>query len=103
MVNTTNSIGRNTPDGNPHHVVNTSRILEEDLTYTDEEPEVAHVLPATDWYARIEGYAPVPLVCWVVLDNGDVYGVGVGDDGKVDLGENIEDRQGFTTYRKGEK
>ncbi len=34
--------------GTREHVINTSRVMEEDLVYTDEEPEIISVLAASD-------------------------------------------------------
>jgi hypothetical protein len=82
----------------PRHV-NTSDVLEPPrMEYLDEEPEIIAVVPAADWCAVV-GEALVPLVVFVAMDDGRLYGVVVGDDGRVDLVENTaEDIPGFTGY-----
>jgi len=80
------------------HVINTSRLLEEDLQYTDEPPEILSVMPAGDWQASVGGEA-VALTAFVALDSGKLYGVAVGPRGRVDLVEdNVETHPGFTGY-----
>jgi hypothetical protein len=81
----------------PGHTLNTSRLLEEDLTYVDEEPQILAVLPANDWCAVVEGVA-VPMPLWVVLDDGSAYGVAVDEGGRVNLSNNVETRPGFDGY-----
>jgi hypothetical protein len=84
--------------GRPGHVVNTTAVVEENLTYVDESPEILTVLPAGDWCAVIEGVA-VPMPVWVVLDDASMYGVVVGVDGCIDLTTgNVEELDGFTGY-----
>ncbi len=98
VINTTDSLRG--VDRTPSHTLNTTRILEEpDLVYEDEEPEIAFVLPAGDWCALVDG-GTRPLVAWVVLDNGAMYGVAMGDDGRVDANDNVEDLDGFIRYEK---
>jgi hypothetical protein len=98
MLNTTN--GPQNVDPNPHRHIATTRIYEEDMVYTDEDPEILSVMPAGDWRAVVEG-EPVPLVAFVALDDGKLYGVVVGPRGRVDLTEdNAEDLAGFSGYRK---
>lgn len=96
MINTTSGPR---PKGDPNgHVVNTSRIVEEELVYTDEEPEILSVMPGTGWHAVVEGEA-VPLAGFVAMDSGRLYGVVVGEDGRVDLVENdVEKQDGFRGY-----
>lgn len=77
---------------------NTSRVVEEDLQYVDEEDEVVHVIPGGEWYAQL-GNGAVPLVAWAVLGDGTMYGV-VVEDGRVDVSENVEDREDFQGYQK---
>jgi hypothetical protein len=85
---------------NPHHVVNTSRVMEEDLHYEDEDPEIIAVLPADPWCALI-GDELVSLVAFVALEDGTIHGVAVGDDGRIDLkGGNVEDLDGFAGYEQ---
>ncbi len=87
------------PKGDPNgHVINTSRIVEEELVYEDEEPEILAVLPATGWTAVVGGEV-APLVAFVAVDSGRMYGVGIGEDGRVDLVESdVEKQDGFTGY-----
>ncbi len=96
----------NTSDGpreydptRPGHVVNTSRILEEDLVYEDEEPAILAVVSAGDWCAVVEGVA-VPMPLWVLLDDGSVYGVVIGEDGRIDLTADVEKHPHFTGYKQ---
>ncbi len=83
----------------PGHVVNTSRVTDEDMEILDEEPEIIGVLPATGWAAAV-GERFVPLVVFVAMDSGKLYGVAVGNDGKVDLEESIEDAVDFNGYHQ---
>jgi len=81
------------------HVINTSRVTEEDLTYLDEEPEIIAIVPGTGWQAVVEGDELVALVAFVALDDASMYGVAVGPRGRVDLVEdNVETYPGFTGY-----
>lgn len=80
VLNTTNG-PREAPRG---HVVNTSRILEEELTYEDEEPEILAVFSGTDWTAVVVDKR-LTLVAFVALDDAKMYGVAVGEDGHIDL------------------
>jgi len=86
-------------DPEPPRHINTSDILEPpQMVYEDEEPEIVSVVPAADWCAVV-GEALVPLVVFVAMDDGKLYGVVVGPDGRVDLTEgNAEDIPGFTGY-----
>ncbi len=87
-------------DPTPHKHVNTSRVVEEDMVYEDEAEEITTVMPAGDWKALVGGEL-VALVAFVALDSGRMYGVAVGEDGRVDLTEgNAEDILGFSGYRK---
>ncbi len=103
VINTTDG-PRDVPREARHtqaHTLNTSRVLEEDLAYEDEEPEIAFVLPAGAWHAEFSDAGPVPLVCWVVLDNGEMYGVAGdrwGEDGAISLEEGVGERRGFVGY-----
>ncbi len=88
------------PEERAGHTLNTSRILEEDLRYEDEEPEILAVLPGAGWCAVI-GEGAVPLVVFVALDSGKMHGVVVGaEDGRIDLTNNVEDHPGFTGYEQ---
>lgn len=81
------------------HTVNTSHTVEENLQYLDEETEIISVLPATGWAATV-GVKLVPLIVFVALDSGKLCGVAVGNDGKVDLEDNIEDAVDFNGYHQ---
>ena len=87
------------PRHGEQHVVNTSAVVEEDLVYTDAEPEIVHVLSADGWQARVGGDA-IPLVAFVVLDDAKMYGVAVGEDGFIDLRNGVEDRPRFAGYEQ---
>jgi hypothetical protein len=85
------------PQGDYERVVNTSRVTEEDLVYTDEDPEILAVLPATGWHAVVGGDT-VALAAFVALDTGRMYGVAV--DGRIDLVEgDVEKDPGFSGYK----
>ncbi len=85
--------------GRPEHVVNTSRVVEEDLTYEDAEPEVVQVLNARGWAATFEDGHHEELLFWCVLDDETIHGVLLGEDGRIDLtGGNVEKRRGFSRY-----
>ncbi len=103
IVNTTG--GPREPTPTPGRHVNTSRIVEEDLEYLDEEPEIAHVLPGGDWCALVDGRL-VSLVAWVVLADATMYGV-AGDrpekGGTFALDEGVGEREGFRGYVKQTK
>jgi hypothetical protein len=101
-VNTTSGPVGDVPDRHHSHTLNTSRVLEEDLQYVDEEPEIAHVLPATGWAAAFEDGHREALVLWSVLDTGAVFGVAPGEDGTINASESIEAREGFSGYLKEE-
>jgi len=98
----------NTSDGpkqydpaRPGHTLNTSRLTEEDLTYEDAEPEILAVVPGGDWCAEIAGEA-VPVVAFVALDSGKMYGVAIGEDGRIDLTDgNVENNPNFVRYSRG--
>ena len=81
----------------PGHVVNTSRVTEEDMQILDEEPEIVSVVPAAGWCAAV-GEKLVALIAFVALDDGKLYGVVVGPDGRVDLTNSVEQHRGFTGY-----
>ncbi len=85
--------------GRPGHVVNTSRVVEEDLTYVDEEPAILAVVSAGDWCALIADEA-VPMPVWVVLDDASMYGVVVGVDGCIDLTADVEKHPNFSGYKQ---
>ncbi len=83
----------------PGHVVNTSRILEEELTYTDEPAEIVHVLSGAGYEATFEDGHREDLVFWVVGGEGEVFGATLSDEGRADLAS-AEDRKGFVRYEK---
>lgn len=100
MVLNTTSGPVEVPKGSREHVVNTSRVVEEDLVNTDEGPEILAVLPAAGWCAVIAEDA-VPLVAFVALDSGRMYGVPIGEDGRVDLVDgDVEKHEGFVRYEQ---
>lgn len=84
------------------HIVNTSRVVEEDMVYEDEGPEIISVLPGQGWHATIkdeDGLRTIPLACFVAEDTGRMYGASVGEDGRIDLVEgDVEKRPGFAGY-----
>ena len=83
----------------PGHTVNTSDILEPPkMEYTDEEPEILTVVPATGWCAVV-GEKLVALIAFVAMDDGKLYGVAVGEDGRIDLTNSAELHPGFTGYK----
>jgi hypothetical protein len=84
-------------DPTPNQHVNTSRVVEEDLAYTDEDPEIIFVLPAAGW-AAVVGDEVVDLVAFVALDSGRMYGVVVGEDGRIDLTEEAEKHPAWSGY-----
>jgi hypothetical protein len=81
------------------HTINTSAVVEEDLQYLDEEPEVVQVLNAAGWAATFEDGHHEELLFWCVLDDETVHGVVLGEGGLVDLAQgNARTRPGFTGY-----
>ncbi len=94
-INTTDG-PREVPRGEARHI-NTSRLLEEDLQYLDESPEIIAVVAGGNWCAVIAG-EDVPLPLWVVLDDGSAYGVVIGADGLLDPLDSVETRPGFSGY-----
>lgn len=103
VLNTTNGPVE-VPRGTHEHVVNTSRVVEEEMVYEDEEPEIISVLPATGWRALIdvgESLRPVRLVAFVALDTGRCYGVALDGERRIDLVEgDVEKRPGFVGYEQ---
>jgi hypothetical protein len=82
----------------PRHI-NTSRVTDEDMRYEDEEEEIISVVPAARWCAVV-GERRLPLVCFVALDDASMYGVVIGEDGKVGLTNSVEQHPGFTGYEQ---
>jgi hypothetical protein len=102
-INTTRGVVTEVPRGTREstgHTLNTTRILEEDLTYVDESPEIIAVLPGTGWQAVIGGEG-IPLVAWVALDDASMYGVTLGADGRIDLNADVENNPNFVRYARG--
>jgi len=81
----------------PGHVVNTSRVTDEDMAYEDEPPEIISVMPAGDWRAVVGG-EELALVAFVALDDGRMHGVVAGDDGRINLTEDVEKLPAFSGY-----
>ena len=99
VLNTTNGPVA-VPRGARKPAINTSRVTEEDLVYVDEEPEILSVIPATGWHAVVEEER-LPLLAFVAMDDGKMYGVSIGEDGLVDLVENdVEKLPGFVRYER---
>jgi hypothetical protein len=94
-LNTTSGPVEYDPPRSGH--INTSAVVEEDLVYLDEEPEIIAVVPGGDWCALIGGEA-VPVVVFVALDTGRMHGVEVGADGLIDLNADVEKRPNFSGY-----
>jgi hypothetical protein len=90
--------------GTREPVINTSRVVEEDMQYLDEEPEIISVIPARGWHALIdvgESLQPVRLVAFVALDTGRMYGVALDGERHIDLVEgDVEKRPGFARYEQ---
>ncbi len=86
------------PRGEARHI-NTTAVVEENLQYLDEEPEILAVVSAGDWCALIADEA-VPMPVWVVLDDASMYGVVVGVDGCIDLNSDVEKHPYFSGYKK---
>ena len=101
IVNTTSG-PREVPDASEAHTINTSRVVEEDLVYEDEKLEVVHTTPALDWCAVVGGES-VPLVLFATLETGRTYGVALGSDGRIDVSDDVEARDGFQGYQKEDK
>jgi len=83
----------------PAHTINTTAVVEENLQYLDEEPEIISVLPGTGWQAVI-GDEAVALVAFVALDTGRMYGVVLGSNGLIDLEDDVETRPHFSGYKQ---
>ncbi len=98
-INTTHGPAE-VPRGTRSHI-NTSAILEPPLmTYEDESADILAVVSAGDWCAVIADEA-VPLPLWVLLDDGSVYGVAIGEDGLLDALDNVENNPNFVRYARG--
>jgi hypothetical protein len=90
----------------PGHTINTSSIVEEDLSYIDDpDPVIGQVIPAENYFAVIvyEGeYRAVPLRRFTVYDNGTLFGVTAAEDGEVDLESSVDEVEGFVGIVHGE-
>jgi hypothetical protein len=101
IINTTSGSRANAgPLPSSQRVINTSRVVEEDLEYVDEGAGIEFVLPGGSWVAEFEGGRREPLVFWAVLDDGRAYGVVLGRDGKVNAHDDVSRQEDFKTYRK---
>ena len=109
-MNTTESVGRAPssvreeaplakPEERPDHVINTSRVTEEDLQYIDED-DLAFVAPGTGWAVEFADGTVKPLILWGILESGSVHGVVVAADGRIDMSDNVEDAACFVRYAK---
>jgi hypothetical protein len=98
IINTTTGAVE-VPRGTRSHI-NTSAILEPPLmTYEGEEPEILAVLPGGSWYAVIGGEG-IPLIAMVALDDASMYGVVIGENGRIDLTDSVEQHPHFTGYKQ---
>jgi hypothetical protein len=102
-----NTTGGPKPRGveNQHRYVNTSRVMEEDLVYEDEAPEIIAVVSAAGWCTVLEAEGDirriVPLVAWVASDSGRMYGLALGETGRLEVIDNdVEKRDGFVGYEQ---
>lgn len=70
------------PVSHPHHfsmhTVNTSE------TVYEEPSEILAVVSASGWYAEMRDGSTVPLLVFVVTDEGEMYGTIVGENGCID-------------------
>ncbi len=72
-----------------------------------DKEQIVQIIPATGWWARYrwpkeEGYER-PLVCWALVENGDVVGVKEDFDGTVSLVEDNDCPFIGYVYRGAEK
>ena len=74
------------------HVINTTA-----NTYEDEE-EILAVVPATGWYAQMDDGTTMPLLVFVVTDDGDMFGTVLTDEGGIDLTSDVSKRDDFVRY-----
>ena len=99
-VNTT--AGPRRVDTTPHGVVNTSRVVEEDLIYTDSDPEVIGTAAGDGWhcvYELQERLRAIPVLCWSQLDNDEMHPVIAPRGGpKVDLTVDVSNDSRFRGY-----
>lgn len=71
----------------------------------DKERKIVQIIPATGWWARYRGYLvgarsfERPLVCWALMEDGEVIGVETSPEGIVSLaGDEEEDYDQFSGY-----
>ncbi len=86
------------PEERVGHTLNTSRAVEEDLTYEDEEPEVVQILNADGWVATFDDGHQEALIFWCLLDDATVHGVVLGEGCRIDLNNSVEKDPGFAGY-----
>ena|SRR5215212_9795238 len=103
-INTTNGPRETHGDGSPLHVINTSRVVEEDMEYLDTD-EVLHCVAAAGWYATFGDGREEPLAFWAVRESDRAHGVVVEytDSGagqpRIDANEDVAKQPGFTGYK----
>ena len=85
----------------PGHTLNTSRVVEEDLIFEDEAPEIVHVLNPARCVATFEDGHHEELLFWCLLDDETVHGVALDEDGRVNLSNNVENNPNFVRYSRG--
>jgi len=104
VINTTTGAVQTHGDGRPLGVINTSRVVEEDLESLDSN-EVLHVIPGHPWVAVFEDGTEIPLVAWAITESdrghgGVVVAAENGSGPRVDVSESVEDRPGFVGYEQ---
>ena len=104
VINTTSGAVHTHVDGRPLGVINTSRVVEEDLESLDSN-EVVHVIPGHPWVAVFEDGTELPLVAWAITESDKGHGVVVvraenGSGPRVDVAEDVSKRPGFTGYEQ---
>jgi hypothetical protein len=84
-------------------VVNTSRVVEEDMEYLDSD-EVLHVIPGHPWVATFKDGTELPLVAWAISESDKGHGVAVSysETGtpRLDVSESVAGLPGFVRYEK---
>src|SRR5215212_6099074 len=95
VINTTTGAVQTHADGRPLGVINTSRVVEEDLESLDSN-EVLHVIPGYPWVAVFDDGSELQLVAWAVSEDDKAHGVVVvraenGSGPRVDASESVED------------
>ncbi len=59
---------------------------------------MGQVLAAAGWVATFEDGHHEELIFWCVLDDETVHGVLLGEDGRINLSNNVETRPHFSGY-----